>query len=48
METEYGLPEGLYRKAIFAKRYKALFSVEAQVVYVDAVLDCRQENNDWD
>ena len=44
VETEYELPPGLYRKALFCKRYKALFSVEGETVYLDAVLDCRQDN----
>lgn len=43
-ETEYELPPGLYRKALFYKRYKALFTVEDDKVYLDAVLDCRQDN----
>lgn len=44
VETEYELPPGQYRKALFCKRYKALFSVEGDTVYLDAVLDCRQDN----
>ena len=43
METDQNLPEGLYRKALFAKRYKALFSVAGSNVYLDAVIDCRQD-----
>ena len=31
-----------YRKAIFAKWYKMIFSVEDDTVYVDAVVDGRQ------
>lgn len=31
-----------YRKAIFAKWYKIIFSVEDDTVYVDAVVDGRQ------
>lgn len=46
-ETEYELPPGLYRKALFCKRYKALFTVEEQIVYLDAVLDCRQDNSKY-
>lgn len=45
METDLGLPEGMYRKALFSKRYKALFSVEGDTVYLDAVVDCRQSGN---
>lgn len=44
-ETDLSLPAGLYRKALFAKRYKALFSVDGHAVYLDAVVDCRQQNN---
>ena len=33
----------LYRNALFEGRYKALFSVENNVVYVDSVIDCRQQ-----
>lgn len=31
-----------YRKAIFAKWYKMIFSVEDDTVYIDAVVDGRQ------
>ena len=40
---EPDLPEG-YRKALFGKRYQAVFCVDAQTAYLDAVLDCRREN----
>lgn len=43
METDPNLPKGLYRKALFAKRYKALFSVAGSTIYLDAVVDCRQD-----
>lgn len=43
IDTDLNLPEGLYRKALFAKRYKALFLVENETVYLDAVVDCRQD-----
>ena len=45
VETDYDLPEGAYRKALFSKWYKAIFSVSGNTVYLDAVLDCRQENS---
>ena len=32
----------IYRKAIFAKWYKMIFSVEDDTVYIDAVVDGRQ------
>ena len=41
---ESGLPEG-YRKALFWKRYYAVFCVDDSTVYLDAVLDCRKENS---
>ena len=37
------LPEGVYRKAVFAKCYKVVFSVEGTTVHVDAVVDGRQK-----
>jgi len=43
-ETEYDLPGETYRKALFSKWYKAIFSVSEDTVYLDAVLDCRQDN----
>ena len=33
-----------YRKCLFEKRYKILFLIEDNNVYVDAIIDCRQEN----
>lgn len=44
VETDYELPPGKFRKALFSKRYKALFTVEGENVYLDAVLDCQQDN----
>ena len=43
-ETDPNLPEHAYRKALFFKRYKALFTVEESNVYLDAVVDCRQDS----
>lgn len=43
VETDPNLPSGVYRKALFFKRYKVLFSVDGNTVYVDAVIDCRQD-----
>lgn len=43
-ETDPNLPEHVYRKALFFKRYKALFTVEESNVYLDAVVDCRQDS----
>ena len=41
-----GIPPETYRKCLFDKRYKALFFVENSDVYIDAIIDCRQENKD--
>ena len=46
-ETDYDLPDGIYRKALFSKWYKTIFSVAGDTVYLDAVLDCRQDNTDY-
>lgn len=37
--------EGYY-KALFAKRYLAIFCIEGQSVYLDFVVDCRKENDE--
>jgi plasmid stabilization system protein ParE len=39
-----GIPPKTYRKCLFAGRYKALFLIEENDVFIDAVIDCRQEN----
>ena len=39
------IPLGKYRKCIFDKRYKALFTVEDNYAHIDLIIDCRQENN---
>ena len=39
-----GIPPETYRKCLFYGRYKALFVIEGNDVFVDAVIDCRQEN----
>ena len=38
------MPLNTYRKCIVDNRYKMIFSVEETDVYIDAVIDCRQEN----
>jgi plasmid stabilization system protein ParE len=40
-----GVPAETYRKCLFGRRYKALFLVEGNDVYIDAFIDCRQEND---
>lgn len=42
-EEDSNLSAGQYRKALFAKRYKAVFFVEDRTVYLDAVVDCRMD-----
>ena len=42
METDLELPDGVYRKALFEGRYKALFLISGNQVFLDAVVDCRQ------
>ena len=42
-EVDMNLPADTYHKALFAKRYKALFLIEDKTVYLDAVVDCRQD-----
>ncbi len=46
-ELDYNLPGGAYRKALFSKWYKAVFSVVENAVYLDAILDCRQDNTNY-
>lgn len=41
-----GIPLETYRKCIFSKRYKALYLIEGNNVYIDAIIDCRQANPD--
>ena len=41
-DTAFDNPDG-YRRAVFAKWYKCLFIVEGDTVYVDSVVDCRQD-----
>ncbi|MCR4427289.1 MAG: type II toxin-antitoxin system RelE/ParE family toxin [Firmicutes bacterium] len=37
------LPEGKYRKLLMASRYLLVYQVKGSTVYVDAVVDCRQD-----
>lgn len=41
-----GIPPKTYRKNLFYGRYKALFLIEGNNVFVDAIIDSRQENKD--
>ena len=38
-----GLPHNKYRKIPFEKRYLLLFQIRDRTVYVDLVVDCRQD-----
>ena len=33
-----------YRSALFGERYRALFVIEGNEVFIDSVVDCRQQN----
>jgi plasmid stabilization system protein ParE len=37
------VPEHKYRKLLFEKRYLMIYQVKGNRVYVDAVVDCRQD-----
>ena len=39
------LPRDTYRKALFAKWYKAVFYADGDTVYIDAVVDGRRDHN---
>jgi plasmid stabilization system protein ParE len=39
-----GMPPETYRKYIFGNRYKTLYLVEGQNIFIDAIIDCRREN----
>ena len=43
VDNDCNLPKGVYRKALFCKWYKALFIVNDSKVFLDAVIDCRQD-----
>lgn len=43
-EEDLNLPTGQYRKALFARWYKALFTVVDETIYLDAVVDCRMDS----
>ncbi|MDL2324532.1 type II toxin-antitoxin system RelE/ParE family toxin [Ruminococcaceae bacterium OttesenSCG-928-A16] len=37
-------PAGKYRYLLSAKRYRIVYTIEGDVVYVDDIQDCRQED----
>lgn len=43
VDNDCNLPKGVYRKALFCKWYKVLFSVSEAKVFLDAVVDCRRD-----
>ena len=41
--SDYHLTPGKYRKLIIDKFYLAVYQIKDNTVYIDAVLDCRQD-----
>lgn len=41
--SDLSLPINKYRKLIFGKRYMIIYQVKSNKVYLDYVLDCRQD-----
>ena len=39
------LPSGKYRYMISGKRYRIVYQVEGDIVYVDDIQDCRQDDD---
>jgi plasmid stabilization system protein ParE len=37
------LPEHKYRKLLFEKRYLLIYQIKGNTVYIDAMVDCRQD-----
>lgn len=42
LEEDLGLPSGKYRRVVFAKRYKAVYSVFENKVFIDTIIVRRQ------
>lgn len=42
-ELDLNLPKGKYRRAILLRRYKVVFFGKGKKVFVDAVVNCRQD-----
>ena len=40
-----GIPARKYRKLIFEKHYMLVFQIIGNIVYVDAMIDCRSDYN---
>ncbi len=46
VETDEDIPDDKeYRKALFAKNYKILFQIKSDTIFIDAIVDCRQDNS---
>ncbi|MBQ8209401.1 MAG: type II toxin-antitoxin system RelE/ParE family toxin [Clostridia bacterium] len=41
--TDENIPKNLYRYLIFEKRYMLIYKIIENVVYIDYVIDCRQD-----
>jgi hypothetical protein len=41
--TGYSIPEKKFRKMIFEKNYMLVFQIIGNIVYIDAIVDCRSE-----
>lgn len=39
------IAEGKYRKLVLSKRYLLVYQIKGDFVYIDALLDCRQDYN---
>jgi hypothetical protein len=39
------VPTGMYRKLLSSKRYQIIFEITTDTVYVDYILDTRQNND---
>ena len=41
------IPDNTYRRMLSAKRYLVIFEILGDAVFVDYILDCRQENKEF-
>jgi hypothetical protein len=42
IDTSFDNPDE-YRRAVFSKWYKCIFLIKGSTVYIDSVIDCRQD-----
>lgn len=47
-DDELSLPPDTYRKCLFYDRYNILYEIEENTVFVDAIIDCRQDTEYFD